>query len=54
MKNFEIKYDFDIEKALGIAIAVNSTEPKTDYTCLEIDVLILCFHFNWRLTYQYK
>jgi hypothetical protein len=52
----KIKFEFNVGKALGVAIGLNNRQPKKDYknAWWELDLLILCFHFYWRLSYPYK
>ena len=53
MKN--LTFTFEIESVIGVAIGLDNYNPRKDYdeAHWELDILILCFHFNWTLTYPY-
>jgi hypothetical protein len=54
MKN--LTFNLQIIPAIGVAISLDKYHPKSKYenAYWELNILILCFHFNWTLTYPYN
>ena len=52
----EIKNNFEIERAIGLGIAIGNTQPKHKYKTAywHFVVMVLCFHFELNVMYPYN